>query len=120
MASDDTFTAEVPKEVIETDAYRAWADAITGTDLEKAEAAIEKIENEGVITSAKSLEDGLYEKKWKSGLRLYFAVVKGEKGKNTLLVLGSGKGAAQNKAIKESRKLLETYTVVPGSIKKKD
>ena len=44
MASDDTFTAEVPKSVQETVAYQSWLNVINGTDLEKTEAAKAKIE----------------------------------------------------------------------------
>ncbi len=119
MAFDDTFTAEVPKKVVETAAFEEWEGSTSGTNLERVEAAKEKIENEGVITSAKSLDDGLYEKKWKSGLRLYFAVVK-EKVETTLLILGSGKGKEQDKAIKEARKILGKYTVHKGDIRKRD
>src|SRR5271156_3600628 len=116
MAFDDTFTAEVPKKIAETSAFEEWEASTNGTNLERVEAAKEKIQNEGVVTSAKSLNDGLYEKKWKSGLRLYFAVVK-EKDETTLLILGSGKGKEQDKAIKEARKILTKYTVYKGDIR---
>lgn len=120
MASKDTFTAEVPKRILETDEYKDWKDQLDGSQDTKIEAAREKIESEGVVTSAKSLGDGLHEKKWASGLRLYFAIVKDENGQAALLVLGSGKGREQDKAIKNSKKFLKKYTVYQGSIEKKD
>lgn len=86
----------------------------------KVDAAREKIAAEGVITSAKSLGDGLYEKKWQSGLRLYFAVVKDSDDKATLLLLGSGKGKDQDKAIKKTRDILQGYIVNKKNIVKKD
>ena len=117
MASDDTFTAEVPKEVEEHGNFNKWEDKIDGSQLIKIEAAKEKIVNEGLVTNAKDLKDGLYEKKWKSGLRLYFAVIEKEKGRKTLLLLGSGKDKEQDKAIRKSKKALEEYQVVKEDIK---
>ena len=119
MASDDTFTAVVPKQVEEDPAFTIWESDVATSLLERVEAAREKIESEGVITSAKDLTDGLYEKKWKSGLRLYFAVIE-KHGKKTLLLLGSGKGKDQDRAIKKSREILKSYVVVKESIAKKD
>ena len=120
MASDDTFTAEVPQIVVEDPQYTEWFESADGTQTTKVEAARYKVESEGLITSAKSLGEGLYEKKWTDGLRLYFAVVKEKDGKKTLLLLGSGKGKDQDKAIKRARKSLESRDVEKSSIKKKD
>ena len=55
-----------------------------------------------------------------SYLRLYFAKVKDKNGDTTLLILGSGKGNEQNKAINESRKILKRYSIDKGDIRKKD
>ena len=117
MASDDTFTAEVPKDIEEHENFTNWEEEVDGSQLTKIEAARAKIENEGLVTSAKSLEDGLFEKKWRNGLRVYFAVVQDEEGRKTLLLLGSGKGKEQDKAIKKSRKALADYKVVEENIK---
>lgn len=117
MASNDTFTAEVPKEIEVDPAFTEWENDTDGSLLLKVEAAREKIKNEGVVTSTKDLTEGLYEKKWKSGLRLYFAIVD-KKGKKTLLLLGSGKGKDQDKAIKKAREILKGYAVIKENIKK--
>ena len=115
MATDDTFTAEVPKDVEEHENFKSWN--VDGSQVSRIYAAIETIKNEGLISSAKDLKDGLYEKKWKSGLRLYFAVVEKESGRITLILVGSGKGKEQSKAISESKKALEKYKVVKEDIK---
>lgn len=62
MASDDTFTAEVPKEVVEHENFDEWEDQVDGSQLSRIEAAKDKIEKEGLITNAKNLNDGLDEK----------------------------------------------------------
>ena len=85
MASDDTFTAEVPTEIEEHENFDKWEEKIDGTLLTKIEAAREKIQNSGHVTNTKDLKDGLYEKKWggRSGLRLYFAIVEDEEGRKS-------------------------------------
>jgi putative component of toxin-antitoxin plasmid stabilization module len=117
MASDDTFTAEVPTVLEEHENFDKWENNVDGTQFTKIEATREKIENEGLITNAKNLKDGLYEKKWRSGLRLYFAVVEKEDGNKTLLLLGSGKDKEQNRAIMKSREALKKYKVIKEDIK---
>lgn len=119
MSSKDTFTAEVPKEIIEDAAYTDWEDGLDGSLQPRVQAARDLIENEGTVTSVKDLGDGLYEKKWNSGLRLYFSVVEFS-GQKTLLLLGSGKGRDQDKAISTAKKNLSSYTVTRTSIVKKD
>lgn len=81
------------------------------------EAAKEKIKKFGVISSTKNLQNGLYEKKWKNGLRLYFALIEDNTGKETLLILGSGKGKEQDKAIIKSREILKKYKIVKTNLK---
>jgi putative component of toxin-antitoxin plasmid stabilization module len=115
MASDDTFTAVVPREVEEDVNYVDWEP--DGSQATRIEAARAKIENDGLVTSAKDLKDGLYEKKWGNGLRLYFAVIEKEGGRKTLLLLGSGKGNDQDKAIKKAKDSLKNYRVVTENIK---
>ncbi len=119
MASRDTFTAKVPSEIIEDQIYTFWENELDESLYIRVQSAIDKIKNFGIITSVKSLGDGLYEKKWKSGLRLYFAIVSSQ-GQKTLLLLGSGKGREQNKAILKSKSILINYEVVFESILKKD
>ncbi len=115
MASDDTFTAEVPKVIEEDPNYADWE--FDGSQATRIEAAKAKIENEGLVTNAKDLKDGLYEKKWGNGLRLYFAVIENEGGRITLLFLGSGKGKEQDKAIRTAKSALKKYQVVTENIK---
>lgn len=120
MVSNDTFTAEVPKRILETTEYAEWIQNVAGDQRMRIEAAREKIENEGIITSIKSLGSGLYEKKWRSGLRLYFAVELGCSGSATLLLFGSGKGVDQDKAIRRARRILDGRVINEGNIAKKD
>ena len=120
MAADDSFVAEVPKEVVEHEDFVKGADETDGSLLTRIESAVSTIKCDGVIPNAKSLGDGLYERKWKNGLRMFFAVVEigdRERKQQTLLILGSGKDRGQQKAIDRSKENLKRYSVFLGSIK---
>jgi hypothetical protein len=65
MASDDTFTAVVPKDIEVHTNFDKWEDKIDGSLLSRVEAAKEKIKTQGLVTNTKDLSCGLYEKKWK-------------------------------------------------------
>ena len=95
MVAYDTFTAEIPKLVEEHELFHEWLEDIDGAEFIKIGAVIEKIVNEGLITSVKNLNSGLYEKKWNSGLRLYFTIIIEGNENKTLLLLGSSKGREQ-------------------------
>ncbi len=111
MTASDAFTAGVPTIVLRDPVYTRWEEALDGSLRVRIQAAIDKIETSGIVTNAKDLGGGLYEKKWNSGLRLYFAIVD-DHGLKTFLLLGSGKGEEQNKAIRKSRRILMRYNVL--------
>lgn len=120
MTFKDTFTAEVPKAIKEDDLYTEWEQNVDGSLLVRVMAMQEKITSYGIITNVKDLREGLYEKKWNSGLRVYFAVIIERDKLKTLLLLGSGKGQYQNKTIMQSRNNLNKYLVYYGTVIKKD
>lgn len=117
MVSKDTFTAEVPKEILEHDNFKRWVEKIDNAQLERIVVFKEKISKDGLITNAKSLKDGLFERKWVNGLRVYFAILEGVNGRKTLLLLGSGKDKGQFRAILIARTILNKYRVVKEDIK---
>ncbi len=104
----------------ESSLFTEWAEELEGNDLLRSESAIEKILSLGVVTSSKNLGAGLYEKKWKSGLRFYFSVILSGDDRSTLLLLGSLKGRLQERAIAECRRQLRFLNVFNGDIKKRD
>lgn len=109
MGSPDTFIVKVPTAVVEGEDFQEWLVEAEVDQFDKVQSMIDRIEYEGVITSVKDLGLGLYEKKWATGLRVYFAVVHDNQW--TLLILGSGKGHHQSKAIMRSRKLMMGYQI---------
>lgn len=88
--------------IFKTTEYDEWiADC---TDKAKAQIAsrLEKIVKYGHFGIIRDLEDGLWELKWKSGRRIYYAYIE---ELNILLLLGGNKNG-QNKDIARARKIL--------------
>jgi hypothetical protein len=117
MVSADTFTASVPKRLIETRDFIRWKNGLDKNTSRLIGIEIEKIMLLGLITSVKSLREGLYEKKFKTGLRFYFSVIKTESGLQTLLLHGSRKGRKQEGAIFRAKKELYKFDVYLGNLK---
>ncbi|MFP5492412.1 MAG: hypothetical protein ACLGG0_12985 [Bacteriovoracia bacterium] len=116
----DTFTANVPKEIIEHPDFYEWRNRLDGSSIRSIEVALAKIKIFGIVQSVKSLGNGLFERKWNDGLRLYFAVVLETDGQYTLLLLGSGKGREQEAAIRRCKEKLSKLNVFKGSLDLKD
>lgn len=89
----DTFSIYVPKDCFESTQFTSWLDGLNGSDYIRVLAAIQKIELEGIVTTAKRLDPcGVYEKKWATVLRMYFSVANDKfKGSRTYLMNGSNK-----------------------------
>ncbi len=65
-------------------------------------ARFSKIEAFGHFGVVKPVGDGVYELKWKSGLRVYFGYL----AKTNILVLLGGNKNGQNQDIKKAKKLI--------------
>lgn len=111
MASKDTYSASVPKEIEKANEFVDWYDNhMDGSYRSRVDAMEAAILENGAITNVKDLGNGLYEKKWNNGLRVYFsAVVKN--GNKTLLIIGGNKNN-QDSDIAEARKTLARHKVV--------
>jgi len=119
----DTYSIYVPNDCFESPAFTNWYDGLSGNDYYKVLAAIQKIELEGIVTTAKRLDPcGLYEKKWATVLRMYFSVANDTaKGKRTYLVYGGNK-KDQNADIQWSTQHIKTsgITIETGDLKTKN
>ncbi|MES2803282.1 MAG: hypothetical protein V4654_12375 [Bdellovibrionota bacterium] len=111
MRHNDTVSVAVPKIFEVTEDFEFWYLKLDGSLSPKILNTIQAIETFGVITNAKDLKNGLWEKKWQNGLRLYFSVVDFG-GQKTVLLLGSGKHD-QESTIKKCRLLLRAFRVLP-------
>lgn len=66
-------------------------------------ARFTRIELDGYFGTVKPLEDGLFELKWKNGLRIYFAYL----AKQSLIVILGGNKNGQSKDIKKAKSYLK-------------
>ena len=87
-------------------AYLEWFEGITVKEQALLNSRLLRIQEYDHFGDYKSLGEGLFELRWKSGLRVYYSIAYDEQGKLVLLLLG-GKKTSQKKYIKKSRKILK-------------
>lgn len=89
-----------------TEEYDEWYNDQRAKDRLQIDSRLVKIQDEGHFGVTKYLDDDLYELKWMSGRRVYYAYLEEE---NILLLLGGNKNG-QNKDISYARKILTKKT----------
>lgn len=88
-----------------TTEYDEWFENETMKSQVQIADRLSKIEKEGYFGTRKDLEDKLWELKWVSGRRIYYALIP---EKNIILLLGGNKNG-QDKDISKARKILRRY-----------
>jgi putative addiction module killer protein len=89
-----------------TDEYEEWFNNQTFKSIVQIAERIRKIEYEGYFGDHKSVGENIYELRWKSGRRIYYAIIPISQ---VLLLLGGNKNG-QNKDIKEAEKIYNDWT----------
>lgn len=92
--------------ILKTTEYQEWIDDQTGRLCVQIADRLSKIQDDGHFGVHKYLEDSVWELKWLSGLRVYYAHIP---EKNILVLLGGNKNG-QNKDINKAKKILNKYT----------
>lgn len=87
-------------------AYLDWLESISVKEQALLNSRLLRIQEFDHFGDFKSLGQGLFELRWKSGLRVYYSIGQDEQGKLVLLLLG-GKKPTQKKDIEKSRKILK-------------
>jgi len=88
--------------IFKTTEYDEWIEQCSDKAKAQIASRLEKIAKYGHFGTIRDLEDGLWELKWKSGRRVYYAYIE---ELNILLLLGGNKNG-QNKDITKARKIL--------------
>jgi putative addiction module killer protein len=88
--------------ISDTIEYREWYGTLSEAHKKLISGRLDRIRTEGYLGKIRPLGDGLFELKWKNGLRIYFC----RTGQNTLLLLLGGLKNAQQKDIDKARRLL--------------
>lgn len=92
-------------QLTKTPEYDEWLEGETKKAKAQIADRLEKIESEGHFGVHRHLEDFVWELKWKSGRRIYYALIPPD---NIALLLGGNKNG-QEKDIKEAKKILKNY-----------
>lgn len=78
--------------------YKSWYRSLSGKDQGIVDTRIDTYIEKGLLLKSKSLDStyGLYEFKWGSGLRVYYAFIEDSEGRLMLLLLGGNKNSQQS------------------------
>jgi putative addiction module killer protein len=68
---------------------------------------LRRIQFEEHFGDSRSLDDGLYELKWKNGRRVYFSFLPDSEGKTVVVILGGNKNG-QSKDINRAKKIVSS------------
>jgi putative addiction module killer protein len=87
--------------------YKQWYKGLGDKDKRIVDSRIDSARNFGVLTNYKSLDRNLslYEFKWRSGMRVYFSLLKDNEGEFMLLLLGGNKNS-QSQDIRASKRIV--------------
>lgn len=89
--------------------FREWLDNMPEHLRALVRDRLDRIRDSDHFGDAKNLGSGLFELRWKNGLRVYFAYIMGKDGKAILLLLGGDKDG-QKRDIRKARTLLARET----------
>lgn len=95
-------TRQVMYSFVTTAEFNTWFENQDDKVKGLVRARFSRIEVAGHFGVVKSLDDGVYELKWKNGLRVYFGYLE----KTKILVLLGGNKNGQSKDIKKAKKIL--------------
>lgn len=97
--------------VLSTRNYQEWFVGLTNKTQGLINARIERILDQGHFGDARQLQSNLAELKWKSGLRIYFTIIRDKESRLVVLLLGGNKNS-QNSDIKRAKKILNSIQKV--------
>jgi putative addiction module killer protein len=98
--------ADTDLKIKKTEEFAEWYEQLGDTLKTRIDARLERLKT-GHAGDSRSLGEGLFELKWKNGLRVYFSYTKID-GVDVILVWGGDK-STQKSDIKKARALKELY-----------
>jgi len=82
-----------------------WLDDLNPKTRALVDDRLDRLRHFDHFGDSHDLDDGLFELRWKSGMRVYFGYVAGDDGGAVLLLLGGDKHG-QNRDIRKARSIL--------------
>ena len=90
---------------VATAEFRDWLGSLSENTRAFIRDRLERIRHDNFFGDMKALGDGLYELRWRNGIRTYFAFATDSDGRVALMLLGGMKDG-QDRDIRKARTLL--------------
>lgn len=90
--------------ILTTGEFREWLNSLGNKLRALVDGRLDRIVESNHLGDSKSLGDGLFELRWKSGTRIYFSYVVNADGRMALMLLGGDKNG-QDRDIAKARKI---------------
>jgi len=92
--------------LLSTPEFDEWLSALEPKGRAQVDDRLDRIREHGHFGDKKHLGNDLFELRWKSGRRVYYAVIEGKDGNAALMLLGGDKNG-QKQDIAKARRILE-------------
>lgn len=89
--------------ILTTDEFVEWLDSRGGKRRALVDSRLDRIRESGHFGDFKHLGDGLYELRWKNGIRAYFSFLAEEGGRLVLMLWGGDKNGQDRDIVKARR-----------------
>ena len=86
--------------------FKLWLSGLKGKERSQVDDRLDRVMQHNHFGDMKYLGENLFELRWRSGRRAYFAFTMIEGGRGVLMLLGGDKNG-QNQDIAHARKILE-------------
>jgi len=96
--------------IYNTPEYEAWLDEQPAKAQVQIRGRLAHIQDDGYFGDHKDVGDNIWELKWKSGRRIYYANIP---ERNILLLLGGNKNG-QDKDIRQAKKIVQKHVTKEG------
>ena len=98
--------------VFRSEQFKCWYSKLSGKDKRIVDARVDLARSFGVLSNYKQLDKdySLYEFKWNSGLRVYFALLNDRAGRFILLLIGGNKNT-QERDIMNSKNIIRKANI---------
>jgi putative addiction module killer protein len=92
--------------------YKIWYRALSAKDQGIVDTRVDTYIEKGLLLKSKSLDPqyGLYEFKWDSGLRVYYAFIEDSDGRLMLLLIGGNKNSQQRDITEAKNNIAKAIT----------
>jgi len=90
--------------ILTTDEFLEWVDSLGNKLRSLIDNRLDRIRESNHFGDLKPLGNGLYELRWKNGIRVYFSYVVSDDGRMVLMLWGGDKNG-QGRDIAKARKL---------------